>query len=117
MGMNQQVTDYIASTDQPWKGEVGSQIRQIVHEAIPDVEERIQYGKPHFLKNGKYAAVLGTAKGWVSFTIFNASALEAPDGFFEADGSPERKTIKIKPGQAVDYDLLADLFRQAAASL
>jgi hypothetical protein len=26
--------------------------------SIPDVEERIQYKKPHFLKNGKYAAVI-----------------------------------------------------------
>jgi hypothetical protein len=114
MGMSVQVTEYIRNADQPWKGEACSRIRQIVHEAIHEVEERIQYGKPHFLKNGKYAAVLGTAKGWVSFTIFNASALEAPDGFFEVDGSPERKTIKIRQGQTVDYNLLATLLQQAA---
>lgn len=74
----------------------------MVHQAIPEVAERLQYGKPHYLKDGKYAAVLGTAKGWVAFTIFNAAALDAPEGLFEP-GPPDRKTIKIRQGQAVDY--------------
>lgn len=56
---------------------------------------RIQYGNPHYLQDGKYAAVIGTAKSWVAFTIFNAAALNAPDGLFEP-GPPERRTIKIK---------------------
>jgi hypothetical protein len=118
--MNQQVTDYIQKLsekpNQAWQIEVCNQIRQIVHQAIPDIEERIQYGKPHFLKQGKYAGVLGTAKAWVTFTIFNAQTLEAPEGFFEADGSPERKTIKVRDGQTVDYNLLAALIKQAAAA-
>jgi len=67
------------------------------------VTERLQYGKPHYLKDGKYARVLGTAKGWVSFTIVNAADLDAPDGLFEP-GPADRKTIKIRQGQAVDYD-------------
>ena len=100
--------------DEPeWQAEVANQLRQIAQEAITDFTERIQYGKPHFLKNGKYAAVLGTAKGWVTFTIFNAKALEAPEGFFEA-GDPDRKTVKILKGQDVDYNLLGKLLKQAA---
>jgi hypothetical protein len=67
------------------------------------------------LKSGKYAAVLGTAKGWVTFTIFNATELQAPDGFFE-EGPPERKTVKILKGQDVDYNLLGKLLKQAAQS-
>jgi len=74
--MNQAVTDYIEALNtkpkQEWQAEVSAHLRKIVHDSIPDVEEKIQYGKPHFLKNGKYAAVLGTAKGWVTLTIFNA---------------------------------------------
>ncbi|MFS0567169.1 DUF1801 domain-containing protein [Brevibacillus invocatus] len=38
--------------------EVSKRLRQMVHESIPGVEERIQYKKPHFLKNGHYAAVM-----------------------------------------------------------
>jgi hypothetical protein len=113
--MNQDVTDYINKINQVWQADVCNRIRQIVHQSIPEVAERIQYGKPHFLKNGKYAAVLGTAKAWVSFTIFNAEKLEAPAGFFEAGGT-DRKTLKILQGQDVDYDLLAKLVQQGANS-
>ena len=114
--MNDDVTTYIEQIKLDWQREIAQRLRQAIHDAVPDVTERIQYGKPHFLKNGKYAAVLGTAKGWVSFTIFNAGGLTAPDDVFEA-GDPDRKTVKIKAGQEVDYDLLTELLRQAADSL
>jgi hypothetical protein len=114
--MNPEVTPYFDSIAQEWQAEVAKRLRQLVHDAIPEAQERLQYGKPHFLKSGKYAAVLGTAKGWVSFTIFNATDLEAPDGFFEP-GPPERKTIKILPKAEVDYDLLAKLVKQAASTI
>lgn len=111
--MDQAVTDYIARIDQPWQAEVSQHLRQLIHQAVPDADERIQYGKPHFLKDGTYVAVLGTAKGWVSLTIFNASTLEAPDGFFEPGGSSDRKTVKFREDQAVDDDLLTKLLQQA----
>ncbi len=112
--MNQAVSDFIQKINQPWQAEICNHIREIVLQSIPDVEERLQYGKPHFLKNGKYACVLGTAKGWVSFTIFNAQNLTPPAGLFESSENGDRKTIKILQGQAVDYDLLAKLVQQAS---
>jgi hypothetical protein len=112
--MNQAVTDYIQNIKQEWQAEVSNQIRQVIHQSIPEVEERIQYGKPHFLKNGKYAAVLGTAKDWVNLTIFNATTLDAPEGLFESGGTPDRKTIKVRKEQDIDYTLLAKLLQQAA---
>lgn len=111
--MNEQVTDYIAKIKVEWQAEICTTLRQLVHAHAPNLTERIQYGKPHFLKNGKYAFVLGTAKEWVSFALFNAGSLAAPDGFFEP-GDPDRKTIKIRKGQAVDYDQLARFIQQTA---
>ncbi len=108
-----EVSSYIDKLAQPWQADVCRSLHQIVHQTIPGVDERLQYGKPHFLKDGKYACVLGTAKGWVSFTIFNAAALDAADGLFEP-GPAERKTIKIRQGQAVDYELIGRLLSQAA---
>lgn len=115
--MNQAVTDYIDGLKQPWQAVVCTQLRAAVQQAIPDVVERIQYGKPHYLKNGKYASVISATKAGVSFTIFNATNLEAPEGLFEPDGSPDRKTVKIRDGQIVDYALLETLLQQASASL
>ncbi len=115
--MSQPVTDYINNLKQEWQVEVCQRLDEVVHAAIPDLTDRLQYGKPHYLKNGKYAAVLSAAKAGVSFTVFNATALDAPDGFFEPGGPPERKTIKIKAGDTVDYAQLQTLLQQAAAAL
>jgi hypothetical protein len=113
--MNQEVTDFINNRPEPWQTEVCNQLRQAVREAIPDVEERLQYGKPHFLKKGAYAAVITGAKNHISFTIFNAKELDVPKRLFEP-GNPERKTIKIKKGQSVDYKMLTTLLKQATNS-
>lgn len=113
--MNQEVTDFIEALPESWHAELSQELRDVVHRAIPDVQERIQYKKPHFLKNGKYAAAISTSKDAVSFVIFNTADLTLPDGLFE--GPPERKTMKLKRGQSVDADLLIPLVSEASATL
>ena len=114
--MSREVEDFMSNIGQPWQVEVCRSLHGMIHEAIPDVEERLQYGKPHYRRNGKYACVIGTAKGWVTLTIFNAAELDAPEGLFEP-GPADRKTAKIRQGDAVDYDLLAGLVQRAANGL
>ncbi|MFD0715338.1 DUF1801 domain-containing protein [Paenibacillus sp. GCM10027626] len=113
--MNQEVTDFIEALKEPWQGELAAGLREVVRQAIPDVQERMQYKKPHFLKNGKYAAVISTSKDAVSFTIFNAAALELPENKF--DGPPERKTWKLRKGDTFDSGQLAEWLSQASGSL
>ncbi|GGG01861.1 DUF1801 domain-containing protein [Paenibacillus aceti] len=113
--MNQEVTQFIEEMKEPWHREFTSRLRDVVHQAIPDVQERIQYKKPHFLKNGKYAAAISTSKEAVSFIIFNCSDLDFPEGMF--DGPPERKTLKLRQGDTVDSEQLVTLVSQASSSL
>ncbi|OMD42239.1 DUF1801 domain-containing protein [Paenibacillus odorifer] len=113
--MNQEVIDFIETLKEPWQVELSNTFREVVHQAIPDVQERIQYKKPHFLKNGKYAAAISTSKDAVSFVIFNTSELELPEGMFE--GPPERKTLKLRKGNTVDVAQLVTWVSQASASL
>jgi hypothetical protein len=115
--LNPDVSDYIENIELPWQVEIANTLRQMAHNAIPGVEERIQYKKPHFLNYGHYAAVLSPAKAYVAFMIFNTQDIEIPDGLFEKGGPVERKTIKIKEGQDVDYDLLGKLLTQASSTL
>jgi hypothetical protein len=111
------VSAYIENIQLPWQVEIANTLRQMAHNAIPGVEERIQYKKPHFLKDGHYAAVLSPAKAYLAFMIFNTQDIEIPDGLFEKGGPAERKTIKIKEGQDVDYNLLGDLLAKASSTL
>jgi hypothetical protein len=113
--MNQEVTDFLEAIKEPWQGELAAGLRELVHQAIPEIQERIQYKKPHFLKNGKYAAVISISKDAVSFTIFNAATLELPEGLFE--GPPERKTLKLRKGNTFDAVQLSAWLTEAASSL
>jgi hypothetical protein len=113
--MNQEVTDFIEALKEPWQGELSAKLREVVHQAIPDVHERIQYNKPHFLKNGKYASAISTSKDAVSFTIFHTAALELPEAMF--GGPPERKTLKLRKGDAFDSGQLVSWVSQASGSL
>ncbi len=101
--MNAEIEAYIGKQSQPWQAELCRQLDAIVHRAIPDATDKLQYGKPHYRKNNQYAAVIGTA-------------IDAPPGLFE-DGPPERKTIKIREGQAIDEAQVEGLLRQAASTL
>ncbi len=42
--MSQEVTGYISNIGQPWQAEVCQSLHQMVHQAIPKVAERLQYG-------------------------------------------------------------------------
>ncbi|MCF2446552.1 DUF1801 domain-containing protein [Dyadobacter sp. CY345] len=114
--MNPEVTQYIEKL-QPWQVNVCHALREIIFECIPESEERLQYGKPHYLKNGHYACVIQGSKDKVSFVIFNAAELEDIKGFFQSTTSPDRKTATIKEGQDVDYSLLSQLLKRASYSL
>ncbi|SEO31627.1 Uncharacterized conserved protein YdhG, YjbR/CyaY-like superfamily, DUF1801 family [Paenibacillus sophorae] len=112
--MNPEVTEFIENIKSPWQIEVCNQLRQMVHQTIPEVQERIQYKKPHFLKNGKYAAVITPSKDAVAFMLFNVSGIDVPKEF---EGPAERKSIKIREEDSPDYELLAGLLAQSSKEL
>jgi hypothetical protein len=114
--MNQAVSDYIQAKAE-WQQDVCGKLRQMILDSIPDVEERLQYGKPHYLKNGSYAAVISVAKDKISFMLFNATEIEAEKGFIRSMGEGERKVIDISQGQDVDYERLASLLKQSSSTL
>lgn len=114
--MNQEVTTYIKKL-QPWQITVCETLRKLVTDVIPDVEERLQYGKPHYLKNGHYASVIMAQKDKVSFMIFNATELEEIKGYFKSMAAPDRKTATITEGQKVDYKQLANFLKKASKDL
>jgi hypothetical protein len=104
--MDPQVSAYIEKT-QPWQQEVCEALRKMVHDTVPGAEERLQYGKPHFVKDGEFIAVIHAGKDKVSFMLFNASDIKAD--MLRAMGNGDRKVIDIVEGQTVDYKQLGDL--------
>ncbi|GGK90108.1 DUF1801 domain-containing protein [Nocardia jinanensis] len=114
--MNDEVTRYIDKLP-PWQIEVCRKLRAMIHQTIPTADEQIQYGKPHFSKNGRHAAVIHVAKNKVSFMVFNAAEVDAVEGVLRPMGNGERKTADIVEGRDVDYDLLAEFLAKASSGL
>ncbi|QLY29923.1 DUF1801 domain-containing protein [Nocardia huaxiensis] len=114
--MNSEVTQYINRT-QPWQIEVCERLRTMVADTIPEVEEQMLYGKPHFLKNGQHAALIHVAKNKVSFMVFNAGDIAAVPGVLRSMGNGERKTADIVEGQDTDYDQLARILTETSHTL
>jgi hypothetical protein len=114
--MNEEVTQYIQKS-QPWQQEVCRSLRKMIMQVISDAEERLQYGKPHYLKNGHYAAVIHVGKDKVAFMVFNAADVAEVKGTLRSMGNGERKTVDITESQTVDYAALADILRQASSTL
>lgn len=112
--MNDEVSRYIDKLP-PWQLDVCRNLRAMIHKTIPAAEEQIQYGKPHFLKNGRHAAVIHVAKNKVSFMVFDAAEVDAVDGVLRSMGNGERKTADIVEGQDVDYELLAEFLAKASS--
>lgn len=109
-----QVVEFMNEIAEPWQASVCATLRNVVHDAIPGVQERMQYKKPHFLKNGKYVAVISTSKKAVSFTLFNTSQLELPEIF---SGPSERKTLKIVDREMLDTNQLSCWVELASKNL
>ena len=114
--MHNEVTNYI-DKGLPWQKDVCEKLREVVRQTIPDVEEKLEYGKPHFLKNGRHAAVLHVAKSKVSFMVFNAAHVDPVKGVLRSLGNGDRKAVDIGADQDVDYGLLADILTRTSSTL
>lgn len=112
--MNPEVSTFIENLTSSWQVQLCSQLRQVVHETIPGVEEKIQYKKPHFLKNGQFAAVISPSKDAIAFMIMNTAGMTFPKGF---EGPAERKWIKLREGDKPDLAQLSGYLKQASESL
>ncbi|MET9880496.1 DUF1801 domain-containing protein [Actinacidiphila glaucinigra] len=114
--MNDDVTNYIEKT-KPWQAQVCTKLREVAHHTIPGVREALQYGKPHFLRDGRHAAVIHVAKDKVTFMVFDADGIEAVRGLLRSLGNGERKAVDIREGDTVDYDFVADVLRRTSGAL
>ena len=111
--MNDEVTQYVKKT-QPWQVEVYSTLRNLVLINVPGVEERLQYGKPHYLKDGSYLAVIHAGKDKVSFMLFNATKVPEVKGFLRSMSNGDRKTVDMSDGQSVDYKKILKLVKDVS---
>src|ERR1700680_849304 len=104
-----------------WRGKTLAKVREIVHEADPEIVEEWKWVKPTnpgtpVWSHGGIVCTGETYKNAVKMTFAKGAALEDSSGLFNSslDGNV-RRAIDIHEGDKVDKAALMDLIRAAVA--
>src|ERR1700681_4882889 len=104
-----------------WRGKTLARVREIVHEADPEIVEEWKWVKPTnpgtpVWSHGGIVSTGETYKNVVKMTFAKGAALKDPSGLFNSslDGNV-RRAIDIHEGDKVDEAALKDLIRAAVA--
>ena len=104
-----------------WRGKMLAKVRQIIHEADPEIVEEWKWVKPTspgtpVWSHGGIVCTGETYKNVVKMTFAKGAALKDPSGLFNSslDGNV-RRAIDIHEGDKVDEAALKDLIRAAVA--
>ena len=96
-----------------WQGEVLAKLRQLIHEADPDIAEEWKWSTAVFSHNGMVCA-LGVFKDHVKLNFFKGASLRDPNGVLNAGlGSKAQRAVDIAEGDTVDESKFRDLIQEA----
>jgi len=111
MEPSKQIADYIAAApgDQAVFME---KIREIIRQAVPNVEENFKWGRPVFSATKDFA-YFKSAKAYLTVGFFNFHNLKDPDNLLEGTGKDMRH-IKIKKAGDINETLLREWFAATA---
>jgi hypothetical protein len=104
-----------------WRGKTLAKVREIVHQADPEIVEEWKWVKPKspgtpVFSRGGIVCTGETYKNVVKMTFAKGAALQDPAGLFNSslEGNV-RRAIDIHEGDKVDEAALKDLIRAAVA--
>jgi len=99
-----------------WRGKMLAKLRQIIHEADPEIVEEWKWmGTPVFSRGG-IVCTGETYKSVVKMTFAKGAALKDPAGLFNSslEGNV-RRAIDFREGEQINEAALKDLLRAAVA--
>ena len=102
---------------QDWQREILARVRDLVHEADPDVEETIKRTvQPYFVLDGNICAFLA-AKDHVNVFVYDGAIVADPDGLITAGHDNDTaRTIGFRRGDAINAPAMLVFFRQIIAN-
>ena len=98
-----------------WRGRTLARIRQLIHEADPEVIEEWKWSVPVWSHDGLICTG-ETYKSVVKMTFAKGASLEDPTGLFNSslEGNT-RRAIDVREGEEIDAKALKTLVRAAIA--
>ena len=104
-----------------WRGNMLAKIRDIIHEADPEIVEEWKWVKPTnpgtpVFSHGGIVCTGETHKNVVKMTFANGASLRDPSGLFNSSlNGNARRAIDIHEGDKINEAALKDLIRAAVA--
>jgi hypothetical protein len=100
-----------------WQQRVCRQVRDLVHEADPDVVETIKRSvQPYFVLEGNICALLA-AKDHVNVFLYDGAIVADPEGIITAGHDNQTaRTVGVRQGETVPRRPLLAMFRQIIAN-
>lgn len=97
-----------------WRGNLLAQLRKIIHEALPEVQEEWKWGKPVWSHNGLICTG-EVYKAAVKTTFARGAAVADPEHLFNSsmDGNV-RRAIDFAEGATINGPAFKELIRAAA---
>ena len=90
-------------------------LRQLFHEACPDIRETIKWGSPFFEHKG-IVGNMSAFKRHVSYGFWKAGLMSDPEGLLEKAGNTEMAVLKATcPGDLPADEILLQYIREAVA--
>jgi len=98
-----------------WQQDICNKIRDLVHEADPEVTETIKRtNRPYFILNGNICALLGT-KDHVNVFIYDPVAPDPEKIVNQGQGNLTARAIQIYKGDEIKEAALLNLFKAVIA--
>jgi hypothetical protein len=100
-----------------WQREICSRVRDLVHDADPEVEETIKRTvQPYFVLSGNICALLAT-KDHVNVFLYDGAIVPDPDGIITAGhDNKTARMIAIHRDDPINERALVAMFRQIIAN-
>ena len=98
-----------------WRGKTLAKVREIIHQADPEIVEEWKWGTPVWSRGG-IVCTGETYKKVVKLTFAKGAALKDPSGLFNSslEGNV-RRAIDIHEGEKINEAALMNLIRAAVA--
>jgi hypothetical protein len=100
-----------------WKRDVYRQVRALVHQADPDVEETIKRTtQPYFVLDGNICAFLA-AKDHVNVFLYDGAIVPDPEGIITSGHDNKTgRAIAFRRGDPINKPAMLAMFRQIIAN-
>jgi hypothetical protein len=110
------VDAYIAALPE-WQQAICREVRDLVHEADPEVEETIKRRvQPYFVLSGNICALLA-AKDHVNVFLYDGAMVPDPEGIITAGHDNQTaRTVGVRQGEPINRTALLAMFRQIIAN-